>query len=129
VYTNDATAGWQPETLDLSPYAGQLVYLVWDYELASFDTRVRPGWLVDDVSITVSNAPAPLQLTVAHPTNSVVSLVWPPNPSLKYLVLTSTNLINWIAYSTNWLTTNQFNVPLSSVNQHTFFRLEASPGP
>jgi subtilisin family serine protease len=128
-YTNDFTDGWQKETLDLSAYAGQLIYLVWDYELASFDTRVRPGWLIDDVSIITSNAPAALELTVTPPTNSVVSLRWPDNPSLKYLILTSTNLVDWVPYSTNWLSTNEFNVPLSSRNQHTFFRLEGSPGP
>jgi len=30
------------------------VYLVWSYVLFSFDAAPRPGWLVDDVSVTVS---------------------------------------------------------------------------
>ncbi len=51
----DESGGWVREQIDLTPYMGQVVYVVWDYELLSFDTRVRPGWLVDDVSITVSN--------------------------------------------------------------------------
>jgi hypothetical protein len=52
---NDVSSGWQMETVDLTPYAGQLIYLVWYYQLFSTDALPRPGWLVDDVSITVSN--------------------------------------------------------------------------
>ncbi len=55
-YTDDETDGWVEQPIDLSAYAGQLVYLVWDYELLTFDDARRPGWLVDDVSITVSNS-------------------------------------------------------------------------
>jgi len=51
----DANGGWEQEQIDLSPYAGKVVYLVWAYQLFSFDSAARPGWLVDDVSITVSN--------------------------------------------------------------------------
>jgi hypothetical protein len=56
-YSDDASGGWVEEEFDLSAYAGLMVYVVWDYELLSFDSRVRPGWLVDDVSLTVSNYP------------------------------------------------------------------------
>jgi hypothetical protein len=126
-YTDDTSGGWHPEVFDLTPYAGQLIYVVWDYELFSLDERVRPGWLVDDVSITVSNAPAPLQITVSPPSNSVLRLEWSMNPTQKYLLLTSTNLISWTPYSTNWLTTNQFDVPIASTNRRTFFRVEATP--
>ena len=52
---SDVSGGWIEENVDLSAYIGQVVYLVWDYELFSFDTRERPGWLVDDVSVTVTN--------------------------------------------------------------------------
>lgn len=51
----DSTDGWELEQLDLSPFAGQVIYVVWEYLLFSFDPQPRPGWLVDDVSITVSN--------------------------------------------------------------------------
>jgi len=50
----DDFSGWTEETFDLTPYAGGLIYLIWDYEMFSFDTRPRGGWLVDDVSISVS---------------------------------------------------------------------------
>jgi hypothetical protein len=51
----DLTSSWEPVQLDLTPYMGQVVYLVWSYLLYSFDTAPHPGWLVDDVSITVAN--------------------------------------------------------------------------
>lgn len=50
------TAGWEEERIDLSPYLGQVVYLIWAYELASFDGAARPGWLIDDVQVQVDSA-------------------------------------------------------------------------
>jgi hypothetical protein len=53
---DDYTDGWEPVDLILTPYAGQVVYLIWYYAFFSFDsTTLHPGWLVDDVSVTVSN--------------------------------------------------------------------------
>ncbi|MGA2855117.1 MAG: choice-of-anchor J domain-containing protein [Verrucomicrobiota bacterium] len=58
------SGGWTREQVDLTPFIGHVIYLVWDYEMFSLDTRVRPGWLVDDVSITVSNVtPGTIQIT------------------------------------------------------------------
>ena len=51
----DANFDWELETIDLSPYAGQVVYFVWAHQQVSFDIGVRSGWLVDDVSVTVTN--------------------------------------------------------------------------
>jgi hypothetical protein len=49
--------GYEPVTLDLTPYLGKVVYLAWHYLEFSLQNAPRPGWLVDDVSVTVSNAP------------------------------------------------------------------------
>lgn len=57
---SDATAGWEQEEFDLTPYIGKVVHLAWDYELLDFDIEgvgaIHPGWLVDDVEITITNA-------------------------------------------------------------------------
>jgi len=53
----DSSYGWTEEEVDLTPYIGRVVYIVWLYQMLSLDTAPRPGWLVDDVSITVSNLP------------------------------------------------------------------------
>ena len=70
-YSDDSTPGWIRETVDLSPFVGQVIYLVWDYEFFTFDTRSQPGWLVDDVSITMS--------TVQPGTVQVSNNIWQAN--------------------------------------------------
>lgn len=54
----DAEPDWYEERIDLTPYIGHVVYVVWYYQLFSIESAIRSGWLVDDVSITVSNAAA-----------------------------------------------------------------------
>jgi hypothetical protein len=67
----DANSGWEQEQLDLSPYAGRVVYFVWAYQLFAFDFAPRPGWLVDDVSVTISN--------VAGGTITISNNLWQAN--------------------------------------------------
>lgn len=49
---SDSSYGWGEETVDLTPYAGKMVVLIWHYLLFGFEYGPRPGWLVDDVSIS-----------------------------------------------------------------------------
>ncbi len=58
-YYADATGGWEPEEIDLTPYIGRVVYLIWNYQLISLEDPVppHPGWLIDDVSVTVAYVP------------------------------------------------------------------------
>ncbi|MBP9900175.1 MAG: S8 family serine peptidase [Verrucomicrobia bacterium] len=51
----DSSFGWEEVELDLTPHLGKVVYIVWYYFLFSFEAPPRMGWLVDDVSITVTN--------------------------------------------------------------------------
>ncbi|HMJ90710.1 MAG TPA: choice-of-anchor J domain-containing protein, partial [Candidatus Acidoferrum sp.] len=53
----DISGGWYEEEIDLSPFAGQVIYLVWHHQLLAFDSASRPGWLIDDVSVTMSSTP------------------------------------------------------------------------
>jgi hypothetical protein len=50
-----SSGGWEEIELDLTPYLGQVVRLGWAYALLSMDAVAHPGWLVDDVSVTVIN--------------------------------------------------------------------------
>jgi hypothetical protein len=61
----DVSSGWELAELDLTPFVGRVIYLVWYYQLFSTDTLSRPGWLVDDVSVTVSNV-QPGTVTIAN---------------------------------------------------------------
>lgn len=54
---SDEVVDWEPVEIDLSAYTGKIVYIAWHYFLFSLDNLPRVGWLVDDVSITVSNVP------------------------------------------------------------------------
>lgn len=76
----DFTLGWEEQEFDLTPYIGRIVNLVWQYEMFDFslESSVFPGWMVDDVSITVTNvargtieiitSTAAASFTVAGPT-------------------------------------------------------------
>jgi len=60
----DALIGWTEEEIDLTPFLGQVVYLVWHYQLLSLDAEPRAAWLVDDISIEVTNiAPGTIIIT------------------------------------------------------------------
>ncbi len=61
---NESSFGWEEVELDLTPYTGKVVYVAWHYFLFSFEAPARPGWLVDDVSITVNTViPGTVQIT------------------------------------------------------------------
>ena len=53
----DFTSGWEQVRIDLTPYLGNVVQFVWGYILIdfSFEFYSYPGWLIDDVSVTVEN--------------------------------------------------------------------------
>jgi len=52
----DGATSWIPAEIDLTPYVGHVIYLAWHFVYFSFDATPRPGWLVDDVSVTLSSA-------------------------------------------------------------------------
>ena len=56
-YTGSAATDWEQETVDLTPYVGKTVQLVWYYvglDLGSFGGggAAPYGWLLDDIGIT-----------------------------------------------------------------------------
>lgn len=57
-YGGDSSTGWEPQQFDLTSYLGRVVQVVWHYQLLDFESdtpTVHPGWLLDDVSIIVTN--------------------------------------------------------------------------
>ena len=60
----DFSFDWEEVEFNLSPHVGKVVYIVWYYFLLSIESYDRPGWLVDDVSVTIENiAPGVIQVT------------------------------------------------------------------
>jgi subtilisin family serine protease len=51
----DFSFGWEEEDVDLTPWLGKVVRIGWYYGQFSFEDLPRPGWLLDDISITVTN--------------------------------------------------------------------------
>jgi hypothetical protein len=63
-YGEDYSGGWEEFEIDLTPYLGNAVYLVWYHFLFSIDTAPRLGWLVDDIAITTETiVPGAIQIT------------------------------------------------------------------
>ena len=63
-FPEDYSAGWEQFEFDLTPYIGNVVYIVWYHFLFSLDASPRLGWLVDDVSIATSTiVPGTVQIT------------------------------------------------------------------
>jgi hypothetical protein len=55
-YYDGLAGAWEQEEIDLTPYIGKVVQLVWFYQLLDIEEASEPhyGWLVDDVSISMS---------------------------------------------------------------------------
>jgi hypothetical protein len=54
-FSGAANFGWDEVEIDLSAYVGRVIYVVWRHSLFSFQIAPRPGWAIDDISITVTN--------------------------------------------------------------------------
>ncbi|MHC1768284.1 MAG: choice-of-anchor J domain-containing protein [Verrucomicrobiia bacterium] len=63
----DLVVAWEQEEIDLTPYLGRVVQLGWSYRLSSLEASSRPGWMIDDISVTVTN----LIVGTIHVTNSI----------------------------------------------------------
>lgn len=75
----DVSYGWEPVELDLTPYMGQVVYLLWYFAVLSFDDVPRLGWLVDDVEVTVGTV-TPGSVTISNNlSQAVFALTGPTN--------------------------------------------------
>jgi len=53
----DRNRDWEQEKIDLTPYLGSVVFLIWHHQLLSFESQPRPGWAIDDVSVEVLTIP------------------------------------------------------------------------
>ncbi|MFM1770066.1 MAG: hypothetical protein RJA22_2595 [Verrucomicrobiota bacterium] len=63
-FYEEFSLGWEEADLDLTPYAGRVITLVWHHQLLAFEAAPRPGWLLDDVEVTLSSiAPATVRIT------------------------------------------------------------------
>jgi hypothetical protein len=89
---------WEEVVVDISRYVGQVVRIRFNYQLFSFNTSPKLGWLIDDVSVEfnrlgasilmVSNNLAQARFTITGPTNLAASgrLVTTNVPPGQYVI-------------------------------------------
>ncbi len=81
---------WEMETVDLTPYVGQPVQIVWDY--LGFEGGSHYGWLVDDVGVTGVGAGAGGTIVVSkNIASGSLTLTGPVNQSGSGLLIIVSN--------------------------------------
>jgi hypothetical protein len=58
--------GWEEVTVDIGKYAGQLVRFRFNYQLFTFTSSPRMGWMLDDISVDMSGAAAGSEVRVTN---------------------------------------------------------------
>jgi hypothetical protein len=95
----DANSGWEEEEINLSPYRGQVVQFSWYYVVFSLEGSPRPGWLIDDIS--VSEIETPFAFTSLVFTNGQARFTFSAPSTSSCVIEGSTDLINWVPLQTN----------------------------
>ncbi|WP_150107698.1 choice-of-anchor J domain-containing protein [Pedosphaera parvula] len=95
VVFNNGTASpdWEEEAIDLTPYAGKTVQLVWHYAAFSlFGNSPASGWMIDDVSVSVPDLNSAGTIVVSKDiAQGSFSLTGPLNQSGQGLVTVISN--------------------------------------
>jgi len=122
----ESSFGWKEAEINLTPHVGRVVRLGFYYGFFSFDSANHPGWLIDDISIIVTNAaPQFLFKSVAF-TNGQAQLTFVAPAGTNYVIEGSTNLTNWTPLQTNTATSgDNIFIDIQSANFSTrFYRLK-----
>ena len=108
--TEFSSADWEEAEYDLSPYAGRLVYLVFHYVYFSFDSAPRQGWLIDDVSVTISNIPAGTLRVTNNLSQATFTIAGPLNITAQGNSFVTTNAPPG-SYTVTWGPVADWNTP------------------
>lgn len=101
---------WPRERIDLSPYLGQVVSLIWRHQLDSIQMHRRAGWALDDFFITVSNVPRGSIVVSNNLSQATVLLTGPSSRSSAGLGEVFTNLVPG-QYVATWGAVPYFQAP------------------
>ncbi len=115
---DESSFGWEQAEFDLTPYIGKLVYVVFYYQLISFNfdsPQPFDGWIIDDVSVAmntqvlgglrVSNNLAQASFTIAGPVSGTHS----------GKLVTVTNLPTG-TYTVTWNPVTDYTTPPTATN-------------
>ncbi len=119
-YSGGLAVNWEEEEINLSPYAGQVVQLVWHYFLTDLNGEGAsyPGWLVDDISVEVTN--------VFRGRISVTNNIAAGSFVVSGQVETNGSGLKWVSgrlpigeYSVTWNPVPYYDSPVSQTNSLT----------
>jgi subtilisin family serine protease len=114
----DATPGmapWELAEFDLTPYLGNVIFLVWHHQLLSIDAKDRPGWVIDGISVTVSNIP-PCRIQITNNlAQARVSVAGPVSRTGQGYWIDLTNLPPG-RYVTTWTAVPYYRTPAPQTN-------------
>ena len=111
----DSNGGWETEEIDLTPYLGSVIFLIWHHQLLAFESANRPGWAVDDVSVVVTNVPTG---TISMSNNLAQARVTVRGPVTRSMQGFSTNHVGLPpgAYVTTWAAVQFYQTPSVQTN-------------
>jgi len=90
-FSGDQATDWEQETVDLTPYVGNTIQVVWDYAGVSIGSPTY-GWLVDDIGITGVSAGAGGTIVISKNLGQgIFTLTGPVNQSGTALTTTVSN--------------------------------------
>ena len=121
----ESSFGWEEASIDLSAYVGHVVRVGFYYGLFTLEAANHPGWIIDDVSIEVSNGSSTLQFSSISITNGQTNLKFTAPPGTSYVLEVSNNLLNWTPLQTNVTTAAETTYidSFSASNAPKFYRL------
>ncbi len=110
-----ASGDWEEAEYDLTPYSGQLVYLVWHYVLFSIDYAPQQGWVIDDISITVSNTAAGTLRVSNNLSQATFTIAGPVSYAGQGTSFVTTNAPAG-GYTVTWGVVKYWNLPAPQTN-------------
>jgi len=111
----DDVVSWSEEEFDLTPHVGRVVFLVWHYVYFTLESAPRPGWLIDDVSVTVSNAVRGTVVITNNLSQARFTLSGPTSQTGQGLGFTLTN-VPLGEYVVSWSSVLDYQTPLPQTN-------------
>ncbi|HKS36824.1 MAG TPA: fibronectin type III domain-containing protein, partial [Verrucomicrobiae bacterium] len=111
----DDVASWSEEEFDLTPHVGRVVFLVWHYVYFTLEPAARPGWLIDDVSVTVSSAVRGTIEVTNNLSQARFTVSGPASQTGQGLTLTLTN-VPLGEYVVTWSSVLDYQTPPPQTN-------------
>jgi subtilisin family serine protease len=121
-FAGNSAYAWQLETVDLTPFVGKTIQVVWYYQGVALDTPIL-GWLVDDISITGVAAGGTVNITknLGQGTWSLSSLSFIGLVPVQSGVVPSVTIINLAAgqYVVQFGDVSYYQTPADQTNTLT----------